>query len=65
MSSSELTLDSGSIESAPIKESDHPLLTNAITEQFIKLAMPIIIALMINGLYSFVDAIFITINYCY
>ncbi|MCP5080003.1 MAG: MATE family efflux transporter, partial [Psychromonas sp.] len=60
MSSSELSLDSDSIESPSPKENDHPLLTNTITEQFIKLALPIIIALMINGLYSFVDAIFIT-----
>ncbi|WP_434340296.1 MATE family efflux transporter [Motilimonas cestriensis] len=45
-----------------VKEHDnhHPLLTGNITEQFIKLALPIIIALLINGLYSFVDAVFIT-----
>ncbi|MCE2595961.1 MATE family efflux transporter [Motilimonas cestriensis] len=38
----------------------HPLLTGAISTQFVKLAFPIIIALLINGLYSFVDAVFIT-----
>jgi len=60
MSNTELTLDAGEMDSPPAQANNHPLLTNAITEQFIKLALPIIIALMINGLYSFVDAIFIT-----
>jgi len=40
----------------------HPLLSQPISQQFVKLALPIIIALLINGLYSFVDAIFITRN---
>jgi len=39
---------------------NQPLLNEAIHSQFIKLALPIIIALLVNGLYSFVDAIFIT-----
>lgn len=60
--STELILEPDNLaSSAPAKKQNgHPLLTNAIPEQFIKLAIPIIIALMINGLYSFVDAIFIT-----
>ena len=39
---------------------DQPLLNQPISGQFIKLAFPIIIALLINGLYSFIDAVFIT-----
>ena len=60
MSNTQLTLDSDEIELSNQTSNSHPLLTNAISEQFMKLALPIIIALMINGLYSFVDAIFIT-----
>ncbi|WP_084683676.1 MATE family efflux transporter [Psychromonas hadalis] len=58
MNSAELTLEIGS--STKQIQNINPLLSGAIPEQFIKLALPIIIALMINGLYSFVDAIFIT-----
>ncbi|PKG40875.1 MATE family efflux transporter [Psychromonas sp. Urea-02u-13] len=60
MSNTQLTLDTDEIEVASQTSHSHPLLTHAIGGQFLKLAFPIIIALMINGLYSFVDAIFIT-----
>ncbi|PKF60867.1 MATE family efflux transporter [Psychromonas sp. psych-6C06] len=60
MSSNELVLEIQSNEATANNNNPHPLLSNPIAEQFIKLALPIIIALMINGLYSFVDAIFIT-----
>ena len=60
MSNTQLTLESDAIELPNGTRNSHPLLTDAITKQFLKLAFPIIIALMINGLYNFVDAIFIT-----
>lgn len=60
MSNTQLTLESDEIPLPNQTNNRHPLLTNGITEQFLTLAFPIIIALMINGLYSFVDAIFIT-----
>jgi Na+-driven multidrug efflux pump len=60
MSHTQLTLDTDEIEVSSQTSPSHPLLTHVIGEQFLKLAFPIIIALMINGLYSFVDAIFIT-----
>ena len=37
-----------------------PILTAPITPLFIKMALPIIFGLMINGLFNFVDAIFIS-----
>lgn len=37
-----------------------PILTAPITPFFIKMALPIIFGLMINGLFNFVDAIFIS-----
>jgi putative MATE family efflux protein len=46
--------------SVPQKESIPPILTAPITAFFIKMALPIIFGLMINGLFNFVDAIFIS-----
>lgn len=37
-----------------------PILTAPVTPLFIKMALPIIFGLMINGLFNFVDAIFIS-----
>ncbi|MGF1764215.1 MATE family efflux transporter [Aliivibrio kagoshimensis] len=56
--SASVTLES--IRKPAEHSSSEPLLTQPITKQFMLLALPIIISLMINGLYSFIDAIFIT-----
>ena len=37
-----------------------PLLTHSVTQQFGYLAIPIILGMVINGLYSFIDALFIS-----
>ncbi|WP_232801786.1 MATE family efflux transporter [Motilimonas sp. E26] len=64
MSNTDLTLTADddlrlNVPEAVLSE-PNPLLTGGISTQFMKLAMPIIVALLINGLYSFVDAVFIT-----
>lgn len=41
-------------------DSSIPMLTNPVAPLFIRMALPIIFGLMINGLFNFVDAIFIS-----
>ncbi len=39
---------------------ESPILTQPVTGLFLRMAMPIILGLLVNGLYTFVDAIFIS-----
>ncbi|CAM4147655.1 MATE family efflux transporter [Pseudoalteromonas byunsanensis] len=43
-----------------LEHTDTPLLTSNITKQFLLIAIPTTLGMVINGLYSFVDAIFIS-----
>lgn len=45
---------------SPSTASAPPILTTKITPLYLRMAMPIIMGLMINGLFNFVDAIFIS-----
>lgn len=42
------------------KEQPSPILTAPVATQFMRMALPIIFGLLINGLFNFVDAIFIS-----
>jgi putative MATE family efflux protein len=42
------------------KEQPSPILTAPVAAQFMRMALPIIFGLLINGLFNFVDAIFIS-----
>ncbi|CCQ11958.1 Multi antimicrobial extrusion protein (Na(+)/drug antiporter), MATE family of MDR efflux pumps [Pseudoalteromonas luteoviolacea B = ATCC 29581] len=54
-----MSIQSSGIDISP-SEPLSPLLTNSIFKQFIMIAIPTTLGMMINGLYSFVDAIFIS-----
>ncbi len=51
--------ESAQSEGDSTADNKNQMLTAPVFKLFIKMAMPIIIGLMINGLYNFVDAIFI------
>ncbi|MFT5707828.1 MAG: putative MATE family efflux protein, partial [Oceanospirillaceae bacterium] len=54
-----ITEFSSTIEGDENKTKPHEMLTAPVFKLFIKMAIPIIVGLLVNGLYNFVDAIFI------
>ncbi|WP_105167965.1 MATE family efflux transporter [Pseudoalteromonas sp. T1lg23B] len=54
-----MSIQSSSVD-AELDHADTPLLTSNITKQFLLIAIPTTLGMVINGLYSFVDAIFIS-----
>ena len=54
-----MTTNTLELEVSP-EDTHSPLITSSIFKQFGFLALPAILGMLINGMYSFVDALFIS-----
>lgn len=54
-----MSIQSSGTDASPLHQHS-PLLTNSVFKQFLLIAIPTTLGMMINGLYSFVDALFIS-----